>query len=214
MPPAPRIRITVSLNKELADQVDELIDGVRIRNRSHAVESLIKESLGQARVRHAVILAGGDDVRNRLPAIRHFLSTLSEYDVTEIFVAVGYLGETVKEALGDGTDFGVRLTYLDSDRGTGGVLRQYRTRFKSTFLVANLHRPVDVDVRQLLRFHREHQPAVTIATPSLTELHGVYVFEPKALAAIPDGFAMLEETVFHELTKAGKLLPYPIVTER
>ena len=69
------------------------------------------------------------------------------------------------------------------------------------------------DIKNLLKFHREHAPLVTIATQSLRELSGVYVMEPKVFSYIPSGFCMLEESVFHEMTKQGKLLPYPILTE-
>jgi len=37
--------------------------------------------------------------------------------------------------------------------------------------------------------------------------------EPKLFSFIPPGFCMLEETVFHEMTKQGKLLPYPILKD-
>lgn len=212
--PQPRVRLTISLARDIAEQVDDLVDGVRIRNRSHAVESLLLESLHLAQVRQAVIMAGGDDVAKRLPAIQAMLKTLKVQGIYDIYLAVGYLADVVKETFQHGEQLGLRIQYLESNLGTGGVLREHRGKFKGNFLVINIERPIEIDIKQLLTFHREHQPLVTIATPSLKDLHGVYVFEPKALSFIPDGFVMLEETVFHELTKAGKLLPYPIVTER
>ena len=40
-----RERLTITLRKSLLGKVDELIDGTNIRNRSHAIETLISQSL-------------------------------------------------------------------------------------------------------------------------------------------------------------------------
>ena len=209
----PRVRFTISLAKEVAEHIDELIDGVKIRNRSHAIETLVSESLNMAHVQQAVIMAGGENIHKKLPALKAALQTLQNYGIFEVIMAVGFLGEQVKQAFGNGEQFGIRINYVQSELGTGGSLLQLRHKLKRTFLVINVERPVQVNLKNLLRFHREHQPFATIATTSLRDLSGIYVFEPKVLSYIPEGFCMLEDSVFHELTKQGKLLPYPILTE-
>lgn len=209
-----RIRVTVSLSKELLDVIDEQIDGLRVRNRSHAVESLLTDSLQVAQVREAVILAGGEHAPKRLNAIEHILKTLREYGIFEVTIAVGYLGDTIRKHLGDGRELGMSIMYAQSDLGTAGALYQLRSKLKSTFFVVNIDRPVEVDLKNLVKFHREHAPQVTIATKSLRDLLGVYVMEPRVLQSIPKGFCMLEETVFHNLTKQGKLLAYPVLTDK
>ncbi len=208
-----RTRVTISLTKEVAQMIDETIDGIRIRNRSHAIETLVSESLHVAQLRQAVILAGGDQAIKRIPAIQQILRTLAENGIFEATIAVGYLGDQLKEKLGTGESLGMRISYVRSDLGTGGALLQLKNQLKHTFLVANIDRPVEFDLKNLIKFHREHAPLVTIATRSLTELTGIYVMEPKLFAFIPPGFCMLEDTVFHEMTKQGKLLPYPILKD-
>ena len=209
----PRVRLTLSLNKELADQIDQMVDGTKIRNRSHAVELLLGESLQIAQVKEAVILAGGDQAQRRIPAIIAMLKTLRQEGIFSVTMAVGYLGETIRTELRTGEAYGVKIQYIQSELGTGGALAQLRGKFKQSFLVVNIERPVQIDIKNLVHFHREHQPVVTLATKSLLDLSGVYLMEPEVFQYIPEGFCMLEETVFHELTKQGKLLPYPIVTE-
>jgi Arc/MetJ-type ribon-helix-helix transcriptional regulator len=103
-----RVRITISLSKEVADRIDETVDGIRIRNRSHAVETLVTESLQISQVKHAVILAGGEHATRRLPAIRHMLQTLARAGIFEVCVAVGYLGDKIRHDLGAGTEHGVQ----------------------------------------------------------------------------------------------------------
>jgi NDP-sugar pyrophosphorylase family protein/predicted transcriptional regulator len=209
-----RVRVTISLTRELAERIDEFIDGVRIRNRSHAIETLVNDSLELVQVRHAVIMAGGEQALKRIPAIRRILITLQKYGIQEVFVLVGYLGHRVREEIGEGEKIGLKIQYLESQLGTGGALLTLKAKLRRTFLVVNIHQPVSVDVKNLLKFHRDHQPTVTVATRSLRELHGVYVMEPKVFQSIPNGFCMLEDTVFHELTKQGKLLSYPILEEK
>jgi len=211
--PNDRVRVTISLSRELATQVDELVDGVRIRNRSHAIETLITDSLELVQVKQAVILAGGQSAVKRIPVVQKMLQVLQSYGIFDILIAVGYLGEKVRKEIGDGADKGVRIQYSESELGTGGALLQLKPKLKQTFLVVNLDQPMELDIRNLLRFHHEHRPLVTIATRSLRELTGIYVIEPKLFSYIPEGFCMLEETVFDEVARQGKLLSYPVSTD-
>jgi NDP-sugar pyrophosphorylase family protein len=207
-----RVRITISLAKEVADRIDETVDGLKIRNRSHAVESLVIESLHISQVKHAVILAGGEHALKRLPAIRGMLKTLVRAGIFEVTVAVGFLGDKIRQELGMGDAYGLRISYHQTELGTGGAIAELKERLKQTFLIINISEPVEVDVRNILKFHREHGPIVTLVSKGLTDLSGIYVVEPKIFATIPPGFCMLEDTVFPELTKQGKLLPYPVLT--
>lgn len=212
MPSNDRIRVTISLSKEVADRIDETIDGIRIRNRSHAVETLVTESLQISPVKQAVILAGGEHAQRRLPAIKHALQSLVQAGIFDVTVAVGYLGDKIRTELKNGASYGVRIGYHQTELGTGGALAELKDSLKQTFLVVNLQEPVEADIRTILKFHREHNPVVTLATQELTDLNGIYVIEPKIFSAIPSGFCMLEDTVFPELTKQGKLLPYPVLS--
>ncbi len=207
-----RIRLTISLSKDVADRIDETIDGIRIRNRSHAVETLVTESLQITSIRRAVVLAGGEHATRRLPAIRRMMQTLVRAGIFEVTVAVGFLGEKIRAELGAGAEYGLRIAYHQTELGTGGALVELREQLRhEPFLVVNVNEPVDVDLSNVIRFHREHGPIVTLASRSLTDLSGIYVIEPKIFTHIAPGFCMLEDTVFPELTKQGKLLPYPVL---
>ena len=213
LPSSERVRITISLSKELAVQIDQIVDGVKIRNRSHAIETLISDSLELVPIKQAVILAGGKHALKRVPAIKRMFATLRQYGITDITLAVGFLGDKIKEELGTGEEQGLTIHFVESDLGTAGALLQLKNRLKRTFLVVNIEQPADINLKMLFKFHREHQPITTIATRSLRELSGVYVMDPKIFNSIPPGFAMLEDSVFDELTRQGKLLSYPILTD-
>ena len=55
-----RVRLTITLRRDLIKSVDQVIDGIGIRNRSHAIEYLLSKATGP-KVGRVFILAGGFD---------------------------------------------------------------------------------------------------------------------------------------------------------
>lgn len=208
-----RVRITISIGEELAKEVDRLVDGTHVRNRSHAIESMLAENLHLNTIKSAVILAGGDRATKRIPAIIDCIKQLRVFGITQIIVAVGYLGNEIKEALSK-HDADQQIEYVQSTNGTGGAIYELKSKLKKPFLVVNIHQPTAVDWESLIRFHNSHRPVATIATKSLRDLNGIYLFEPSVFDYIQKGFSSLEDDVFVTLTKEGKLLSYPVLTEK
>ena len=146
-------RITITIDKELLDALDTQIDGVMVKNRSHAIELNLSKTLKRENIAQAVILAGGKHVVeqdgkelptfmiriNGRPIIEHNILMLKRQGVSEFIVAVGFAKEMVKERLGDGTHLGVNIEYVEEERplGTAGVLRKASSHIRSTFLVCN-----------------------------------------------------------------------------
>lgn len=207
-----RTRITISVSEKVIKAVDQIIDGVQIRNRSHAIETLLSEGLNILTIKTAVILAGGKDVAKKIPAVESALKTLKENGIFNIKIAVGYLGDKIKEAIGQGENLAIKIEYIESGQGTGGALLPLKNQIKNTFLVFNLEEPVNCNLKNLIKFHNEQKPTATIATKSFSNPWGIYVFDPKIFDFIPKGFSMLEGEIFDNLTKEGKLLSYPILT--
>ena len=52
-------RITITLDQEIIREIDERVDGYKIKNRSHAIELALMSAIGNNRPKKAVILAGG-----------------------------------------------------------------------------------------------------------------------------------------------------------
>lgn len=201
-----RERITISIRKDLLSKVDQQIDGARLRNRSHAIEHYISESLGVADVSNAVILGGGKGALKLIPIIENTIKDLQEYGINLIYLAVGYLGPKIKEYLGDGTKYGVKIVYVEGGEGTAGALNPLKQIFKKTFIVANLDEQMNVDLKKLVSFHRKHLSTATIAIKDFRNPKGIYVFEPDIFKYIPSSFSMLETNIFPELIKENKLI--------
>lgn len=204
-----RSRITISLSNNILSSVDKIIDGVNIRNRSHAIETLLTDALNLVSIKTAVILAGGKDATNKISAIESGLDILKKYAIFDVHLAVGYLGDKIKEKLGDGSSYGVNIQYIEGGQGTGGALLPLKSIVKSTLIVLNLEEPVKCDLKNLLQFHNQHKPIATVATKSLKNQWGIYLLDAKIFSYIPKGFSMLEDEVFDKLIKEGQLLSYP-----
>ncbi len=205
-----RIRITISISKDVATEVDNLVDGTRIRNRSHAIESLLSEGLKMSSIKTAVILAGGKNVTNRAAAIKDAMAQLQSFGIFSITIAVGFLGNELLENLNLKEDNNISVHR--SNNGTGGSLYELKSKLKKPFFVVNVNEKTKVDLQNLVKFHNEHKPTATIATKSLRDLNGFYLLEPDIFSYIPKGFSSLEDDVFVKLTKDGKLLSYPVLT--
>src|SRR5512136_2430029 len=72
------------------------------------------------------------------PFAEHQLDLLSQHGVKQIVWCLGYLGEMVQEALGDGSQWGLRLHYVSDGPkllGTGGALKRAMHLLGDAFLV-------------------------------------------------------------------------------
>jgi len=114
-----KARLTITLPKDLLKQVDRQIDGHSIRNRSHAVETLIRRSLTPV-VTTAAILAGGNYQEGDNPALKPIqdrrlihitVNHLLDYGIRHLVILAGKQEESVRSALGDGTGTGLTIQY-------------------------------------------------------------------------------------------------------
>lgn len=127
----------------------------------------------------AIILAGGrgsrlmpftEDVPKPLvtlagqPILAILLRKLARHGVRRIVLAVGHRAEQIELAVGDGSAFGVSVEYVVEAEplGTIGPLRRVQN-LDEQFLVANGDILTDLDVRSLVRAHRESGAEATIA---------------------------------------------------
>lgn len=128
----------------------------------------------------AVLMAGGEGTRLRpltcerpkpmvpianRPVMEHILTLLTENGFTEIIITLRYLAQSVQDYFGDGTDFGVHITYSveDTPLGTAGSVRQIQRFLDDTFLIISGDTLTDIDLAKMVEFHRRNQAAVTIA---------------------------------------------------
>ena len=191
--------------------VDKKIDGVKLRNRSHAIESLLSESLGVNAIKDAIVMAGGEEATKNISAIKDAILRLRKVGIEDVIVALGYLGDKIKKELGDGKNFDVKISYLERGEGSGGVINLLKSALNKTFIVVNVTESLEFDYKSLIDFHKSTSYLATVATADIKNMTGVYVLDPEVLGFIPKGFSMLEEDIFPKLLKENKLSIYPVI---
>ncbi len=179
-------RVTLTLEKGLLERIDRLIDGTRIKSRSHAVEILLQQAIGQKMVRKAFIIAGGKGTRLKpitqeipkpmlpvqgKPILEHIIELFKKYGITEIVLSIGYKGDKIREYFGDGARFGVKITYVEeiSPLGTAGPLRLARHLLSETFFMSNADELKSVDLNDMFRFHKDSGAEATIALTTVRD---------------------------------------------
>lgn len=198
-----KARITITIREDLLRRVDDLIDGRKIRNRSHAVETIISQVVSPS-LSHAVVLAGGSGVNmrpftyempkamlpvNGTPIIGHILQQLSAQGVRTVTVVIGDLGEKIKAYVGDGSEFGLSVEYFEQDGIVGTayplVYAQRTLKKHGSFLVWYADTLADIDIRDLAEVHLSSGAGITAALTSVAESgsYGVASMRGSAMVA-------------------------------
>lgn len=180
---------TITMDRELLKKVDSVVDGSRIRNRSHALEYIVSLHF-KPKIKKALILAGGEGVKMRpltyempktmlpvkgRPILEHILDLLRNHEIREIYIVIGHLGEKIQEYFGDGQKFGVKINYIEEKEsmGTGGALNLAKKYLeKENFLMMWSDLLIDIDLDDFIAYHLEEKPILTAALTSVSDPSG------------------------------------------
>jgi histidinol-phosphate phosphatase family protein len=131
-------------------------------------------------VRKAMILAAGEGTRLKpltletpkvllpvggTPLICHTLNWLRSHHISEVAINLCCQGEKIRELLGDGSRWGMRILYSQEEvlLGTAGGLKKVEEFFDATFVVVYGHVLTDLDLTAMVRFHQEKKTVATLA---------------------------------------------------
>jgi NDP-sugar pyrophosphorylase family protein len=99
------------------------------------------------------------------PLITYNLGLLRRFGITDVVVNLHYHGEAVRAALGDGSAFGLSISYSPEDPllDTGGGIK-HAERFLAgdDFVVLNSDTIVDLPLDRVIASHRAHRAAATL----------------------------------------------------
>lgn len=167
-------RLTITLSPDVLDRVDAAIDGQALRNRSHAIEVLLRKALAPT-VDTAVVLAGGDHGDGVNPAlatidgqelIRRTLGHLSRFGIRRFVVVAGDDIDRIESIIGDGSPIGASVTYVreEQPRGTAGALKLAAPALaRGPFMVVHGDVLTNIDARDFVAFHHGAGTLATIA---------------------------------------------------
>lgn len=162
---------------------------------------------------------------------------LRSQGISRLVMCTGYLADQIENKFRDGRDWNVAIEYSKESvpMGTAGAVKLAIPYIKNCreLLVMNGDSFLEVDCRELIRFHRQHGGVATMAVVKVENASrygtvsidgdsrvngffektqsnapgminaGVYVFDRSMLECIPEGPTSLEKDVFPQLLGQG-----------
>src|SRR3989344_4164662 len=127
----------------------------------------------------ALILAGGFGTKLRrivydkpksmvsiagIPFLEHQIRLLKNQGITEFVILVSYMADKIKSYFGNGKNLGVNITYSEEEipLGTAGAIKKAEKYIDSTFLVLNGDSYAKINIKELLKFHKENNNEFTM----------------------------------------------------
>jgi len=103
------------------------------------------------------------------PMIAYPIAMLRAAGITDIIVNLHHLGEQIRQTLGNGSRYGVSLSYSEEDPilETGGAIKQAEWFLRGdTFVVANADAVMDLRVADVVAWHRQRDAVATMVLRS------------------------------------------------
>lgn len=100
------------------------------------------------------------------PLLEHHIEMFRAQGIRELIVNLHYRPEKITGYFGDGTKFGVRITYSTEPEllGTAGAVKKMESELHAeTFVVLYGDNLVDLEFTPLLAFHRDRKAEATVA---------------------------------------------------
>lgn len=105
------------------------------------------------------------------PMLEIVLSSCIRAGLKEFYFAVNHLKEQIIDYFEDGSKWGVSIKYLEEENalGTAGALHLYPNEDESMILVLNGDVLTNLDISNLISFHKKHDSIATICVREHTE---------------------------------------------
>ena len=192
------------------------------------------------------------------PIIWHIMSNFAFFNHKEFYVALGYKGEKIKEYFlnfkslnsdffidletnniqvheANKVDWKINLIQTGQETMTGGRVKRLQKYINNdTFLLTYGDGLANIDINELLKFHKSHGKLITVTAvrpaARFGELHlnknkviefrekpqinegwingGFFVIEPKFLKFIEDDETVLEQSPLSQVAAMGQMMAY------
>lgn len=196
----------------------------------------------------AIILAGGKGERLRPftedrpkgmipvlgnPLLAFQMRLLSTHGFNSVTICCGYRHEVIKDYFGDGAKHGVKIEYLVEDEplGRGGALRSALEHIQplpnESVVAMNGDSLTNLNISELMAFHKQHKPAATLVTVPLRSPYGVvdvaddatvngFREKPELPFWINAGIYALTASILKDLPEVGdhEVLTFPRLSEQ
>ncbi len=135
----------------------------------------------------AVIMAGGEGTRLRpltslrpkpmvpivnQPVMEHILGLIKHHGITDVVATLAFMPQVIEDYFGDGEEWGISLSYAHEETplGTAGSVKNAESLLAGEpFVVISGDALTDIDLSEVIEFHRAKGAAVTIALKSVPD---------------------------------------------
>lgn len=173
------------------------------------------------------------------PILEYSIDLLRRHALTDIYLSVGYLKEHIQQQFAEKIYHDVNISFIAEDKplDTGGAVLNAQKRFKTTFLVLNGDLITNLNLSEMVEYHRRVVKEGGIATMFILESPnngqieintnkkitrfveggkkglsfinaGLYAFEPEIFTYLDKEVCSLEKDIFPILAKEGVLSSY------
>jgi mannose-1-phosphate guanylyltransferase/phosphomannomutase len=105
------------------------------------------------------------------PIMLHIIELLKKHGIDELVLLLYHQPEIIKNFFGDGSEFGVRITYVTplEDFGTAGAVKAAAKYLDERFLIISGDLLTDFDLSEVIKFHEEKKAKATITLTSVKD---------------------------------------------
>lgn len=98
------------------------------------------------------------------PMMEYVIDLLVRHGITDVVVTVAYMADTIRNYFGDGSEFGVTITYSTEEvpLGTAGSVRNARAHLDERFVVISGDVLTDIDLAEVVAAHDRSGAVATI----------------------------------------------------
>lgn len=98
------------------------------------------------------------------PVLEYQIELARRYGMKEFIFVIGHLGNMIKDYFGDGSKFGVSITYYHEQMlmGTAGAMPEIRELLTEDFFMFYGDTIMDIALDKMLEFHKRHASAATL----------------------------------------------------
>jgi mannose-1-phosphate guanylyltransferase / phosphomannomutase len=98
------------------------------------------------------------------PVMEHILNLLKRHGITEVVVTVQYLASNIEDYFGNGSQFGMRITYSREDvpLGTAGSVKNAEEGLTEPFIVISGDALTDYNLTDIIKYHNEKKSMATL----------------------------------------------------
>ena len=172
-----------------------------------------------------------------MPVLLHIMKIYSYYKINEFIICLGHKGDIIKKFFSnyDSAPWNVQLIDTGLDTMTGGRIKRIQEHIDDTFCVTYGDGLSDININNLISFHKEKKSLATLTAihpperfgvlnlsgDYVSEFHekhtsesswingGFFVFEPEVFDYLQDGdMTVLERGPLETLSKEQKLTAF------